>query len=62
MSIHLPTPRYWIAFNHNGIALCEPTLSKASAQREADDYTYATGNPAFIDHQTSDKLAPEVQP
>jgi len=60
--IHLPTPRYWIAFNHNGIALCQPTLDKNAAQREAAEYTYATGNPSFIDHQTSGQLAPEVTP
>lgn len=54
--------RYWIAFNHNGVALCQPTLDKKAAQKEAREYTQATGNVAFIDHQKSNELAPEVTP
>ncbi len=40
--------KLWVAYNHNGTALCKPT-TKQLAQDEASVYSYVTGNGSYID-------------
>tara|TARA_B100000929_G_scaffold289272_1_gene279518 strand:+ start:11167 stop:11322 length:156 start_codon:yes stop_codon:yes gene_type:complete len=41
--------KVWMAYNHNDTPLMKSPASLEDARAEADAYTYATGNAAYVD-------------